>query len=306
MFHGDNSKTKLIPFIDIQNFEHGSTAIAKFIAKKINSKPDQRSWKERGRIDTRKNRDRTGRIQDRTGRDQTGRKQDRTGKKQDRTGRKQDRTGRKRDQRFLDMRQARQRDVDVNHTLQGELENWPLNHDKQQLVDTNRKMAILNDFCKSTSNSALKQRACCVCQEGHFENEMVLIRANQIPNLHLLTTSQGDERIYLGDRHEDDRVYLCRGCEKTLSRSKPQAPENSIFITYLGGKQPECLKGLTLPEMLMISPVICKAYVVKLVSYGDPNSCQRAINSRATPLLSCKTSPVLQNAYQTLVQPQNT
>ena len=291
VFHGDKNETTLIPMVDIQNFLHGHTAIAKFIAKQINPSLPKKDNRDRsGRKQVGRKQDRSGREQIRPKRDRSGREQIRP--KRDRSGR--DRSGREqlrdRPNRFLNMRQVRQSENDLHHTLQAELDNWPLNHENRPLVDPDTKIKILSTFCQNTSNNALKQRACCVCQEGHLEHEMTLVRANEIPNLDLLTTTDNEQRIYLGDRHGDGRVYLCSGCKKTLSTSKPQAPENAIFTTYLGGNQPDCLKGLTLPEMLMISPVICKAYVVKLVSYGDPNSCQRAIKGNSIAFMQDVTS----------------
>ncbi len=65
-----------------------------------------------------------------------------------------------------------------------------------------------------------------------------------------------------------------------------RAPENSIFRTPLGGPVPECLKNMTLPEMLMISPIISKVWVYKLVAHGHPNSRQRSIKGNAISFMN--------------------
>ena len=68
---------------------------------------------------------------------------------------------------------------------------------------------------------------------------------------------------------------------------------------------PDCLKDLTLPEQLMLSPIICKAYVVKLVSYGHPNASQRAIKGNSIAFMQdvhtvAKTLPDLESTAKYL------
>ena len=90
-------------------------------------------------------------------------------------------------------------------------------------------------------------------------------------------TSEKDYRLYLGDTDKDGSIFVCNSCCSCLSKKAPEPPKNSIYFTDLGGDVPDCLKDLTLPEQLLICPIIVKAYVLKLVSHGSPQSAQRAI-----------------------------
>ena len=81
----------------------------------------------------------------------------------------------------------------------------------------------------------------------------------------------------MGDIDENGWAFLCKACCACLSKKTPEPPKNSVYFTDLGGDVPDCLKDLTLPEQLLICPIIAKAYVLKLVSHGSPQSAQRAI-----------------------------
>ncbi len=102
-------------------------------------------------------------------------------------------------------------------------------------------------------------------------------------------------RLYLGDTDSDGNVLICAQCYNSLNnKKKPQPPKNSIFLTNIGGDVPDCLKDLTFPEQLMISPIACKSYVVKLVSHGSKSSAQRAIKGNTISFMQ-DTQEVIKN-----------
>ena len=61
-------------------------------------------------------------------------------------------------------------------------------------------------------------------------------------------------------------------------KTKKEVP-STCTSTYDFGSEVECMKGLALPEMLMISPIIAKVHVVKLVCLGYP--AQRGIKGNS-------------------------
>ena len=63
-------------------------------------------------------------------------------------------------------------------------------------------------------------------------------------------------------------------------KTKKEVP-STCTSTYDFGSEVECMKGLTLPEMIMISPIIAKVHVLKLVCFGDPASAQRGIKGNS-------------------------
>ena len=93
--------------------------------------------------------------------------------------------------------------------------------------------------------------------------------------------TQSNPRLFLGDIDCDGKLHVCRSCCSCLQKKTPEPPKNSIFYTDLGGEVPDCLRDLTLPEQLMISPIICKSYVLKLVSYGSKESAMRGIKGNS-------------------------
>ena len=102
-------------------------------------------------------------------------------------------------------------------------------------------------------------------------------------------------RLYVGDTDSDGNVLVCASCYNCLhSKKTPQPPKNSIYLTNIGGDVPDCLKDLTFPEQLMISPIICKSYVVKLVSYGSKTSAQRGIKGNTISFMQ-DTQTVIKN-----------
>jgi hypothetical protein len=66
------------------------------------------------------------------------------------------------------------------------------------------------------------------------------------------------------------------------------------------GELPDELKGLTFPEMMLISPVMCKSYVLKLVSFAGPQAAQRAVKGNCIAFMSDIQSVVKQVLLSTL------
>ena len=62
-------------------------------------------------------------------------------------------------------------------------------------------------------------------------------------------------------------------------------PVEAVYNNDFGGAVPECLVNMTVPEMLLISPIICKIYIIKLVTYGAPSSAQRAIKGNCVAFM---------------------
>ena len=72
-------------------------------------------------------------------------------------------------------------------------------------------------------------------------------------------------------------VLVCRQCHVDLL--KHERPRRSEFNDF-GSPVPE-MQDLTLVEMCLLAPVICKVNVVKLVCFGSPNTAQRAIKGNS-------------------------
>ena len=72
-------------------------------------------------------------------------------------------------------------------------------------------------------------------------------------------------------------VLVCRPCHVDLL--KHERPRRSEFNDF-GSPVPE-MQDLTLVEMCLLAPVICKVNVVKLVCFGSPNTAQRAIKGNS-------------------------
>ena len=211
---------------------------------------------------------------------------------QDRTGRKDtstSRAGRKqKDTRTWSEKQHKKNEEDQ---IQFDLEktHWPFDHLDKPLITPQLKHDRLKMFKDATGNEALAQRVCCVCDEPTLLTRGTTMPISKVPNKHVLSTS-GDLdvgissptlKMHLRDRDEQGHVFICAGCFSCLDNETPKPPKNSIFLNDIGGDVPEVLKDLTLPERLMISPIICKAYVLKLVSYGSPQSAQRGIKGNS-------------------------
>ena len=86
---------------------------------------------------------------------------------------------------------------------------------------------------------------------------------------------------------------VCSSCLSTLQpkrtgkKSVPpvSAPWNSHALLDFGGEVPTELQDLTLPERLMLCPIKCIIRVMKLVSYGNPNSRQRFVKGNSISFL---------------------
>jgi hypothetical protein len=153
------------------------------------------------------------------------------------------------------------------------------------LISPEVEKSVLRAFRSETSQAHLQLRTCCVCQESNYAREMHECAVGNIPNVSLLER-EGQSIIYLGDKSANGDVLICPSCMKKLNHAKkPEPPKNSIFYTPLGGDLPEELKDLTFPEQMMISPIMCKAYVIKLVSYGHPNQAQRGVKGNCIAFL---------------------
>ena len=164
--------------------------------------------------------------------------------------------------------------------LDQEIKNWPRDHRGNMLITTSLKDNRLRLFRSKTSASALLLRICSVCEESILHSFGQTMLPSDIPNMHLITIDN-NPCLYMGDKDNSGRVFVCTTCLYSLNKKKPAPPKKSIFSLDLGGEVPSCLKNLTLPEMLLISPIICKSYVVKLVSFGSPQSAQRGIKGNS-------------------------
>jgi hypothetical protein len=159
--------------------------------------------------------------------------------------------------------------------------NWPLDADHGPLITSDLQLTWLGAFRAATSSAAQQLRTCCVCSEDHNVSSMKVGSVSEIPNQYLLHTENMLPRLDLDDTDDTGMVAICGPCHSALTAKTPHAPPHSVFHNFFGGVIPDCLKGLTLPEMLMIAPIMCKVHVLKLVSYGKPDERQRCIKGNS-------------------------
>jgi hypothetical protein len=183
--------------------------------------------------------------------------------------------------------------------------NWPFDVTGEPIVTVDLKKQLMRNFLDATSASALSLRVCAVCDGEKLQSKGCTMPIANIPNAHVL--HQNDEPcLYVGDIDADGKAFLCRTCELSLNKGKP--PPCSIYNIQLG-ELPDELKGLTFPEMMLISPVMCKSYVLKLVSFAGPDAAQRAVKGNCIAFMSDIQSVVKQVLLSKLllveVQPPN-
>jgi hypothetical protein len=162
--------------------------------------------------------------------------------------------------------------------------NWPFDITGEPIVTVELKKKLIGDFLNATSASALALRVCAVC-EGHIlQSKGRTLPLSDIPNVHVLHKHMTTEPcLYKEDIDANGNSFLCRPCELSLNKGRP--PPCSIFNVPLG-ELPDELKDLTFPEMMLISPVMCKSYVLKLVSFAGPQAAQRAVKGNCIAFMS--------------------
>ena len=76
-------------------------------------------------------------------------------------------------------------------------------------------------------------------------------------------------------------VNCCKQCDQALKRHK--LPKFSIANKFQIGETPDELKGLTLPEKLLIALYRPKVHVVKLKSCSGPGTRQKGLKGHYFP-----------------------
>jgi hypothetical protein len=171
--------------------------------------------------------------------------------------------------------------------------NWPFDITGEPIVTVELKKQLMGNFLNATSASALKLRVCAVCEGEKLQSKGCTLPIANLPNAHVLHRNPliNEPCLYVEDIDADGNVFLCRACELSLNKQKP--PPCSIYKIQLGAL-PDELKDLTFPEMMLISPVMCKSYVLKLVSFAGPASAQRAVKGNCIAFMSDVQSVVKQ------------
>ncbi|KAH6906301.1 hypothetical protein BKA70DRAFT_1372848 [Coprinopsis sp. MPI-PUGE-AT-0042] len=130
------------------------------------------------------------------------------------------------------------------------------------------------DFIRETSNAALAQVACSVCAREVYARESQAMRVSAIPNLELLspvtphpaqaTSHVNDQSIllYPTSFSPQDTVHLCDSCHRLLCNHT--RPKHSLANDMWVGDVPQQLRGLHLPEKLLIGLYLPAAHVIKL------------------------------------------
>jgi hypothetical protein len=176
--------------------------------------------------------------------------------------------------------------------------NWPFDVTGEPIVTVELKKKLMGNFLNATSASALSLRVCAVCDGHILQSKGRTLPLTDIPNVHVLHKQMTSEPcLYKEDIDANGNCFLCRTCELSLNKGRP--PPCSIFNVPLG-EVPDELKGLTFPEMMLISPVMCKSYVLKLVSFAGPQAAQRAVKGNCIAFMSDIQSVVKQVLLSTL------
>jgi len=152
-----------------------------------------------------------------------------------------------------------------------------------------------------------------VCEQRTFKSDGREVAISAIPNIDLLTRPQHFNcfpqyhpkyMLHTNGMNADSHVvFLCSKCDSALTQQKtpkhdideqhttpsgakaPHVPRDSILKNFYGGCVPDELQDLTLPEQLLISPIIVKCHVLKLVSYGSKASAYRAIKGNSVAFM---------------------
>ena len=162
--------------------------------------------------------------------------------------------------------------------------NWPFDITGEPIVTVELKKNLMGNFLNATSASALSLRVCAVCDGPILQSKGRTLPLTDITNVHVLHNQMTSEPcLYKDDIDANGNCFLCRPCELSLNKGRP--PPCSIFNVPLG-EVPDELKGLTFPEMMLISPVMCKSYVLKLVSFAGPQAAQRAVKGNCIAFMS--------------------
>ena len=174
---------------------------------------------------------------------------------------------------------------DTNTPLLATLDaNWPFDITGEPIVTVELKKKLMGNFLNATSATALSLRVCAVCDGHILQSKGRTLPLTDIPNVHVLHNQMTIEPcLYKDDIDVNGNCFLCRPCELSLNKGRP--PPCSIFNVPLG-ELPDELKGLTFPEMMLISPVMCKSYVLKLVSFAGPQAAQRAVKGNCIAFMS--------------------
>ena len=106
-----------------------------------------------------------------------------------------------------------------------------------------------------------------VCGEHCRMKDSLVLDVDDIPNVDMLknTDIQTKPLLYLGDLNDDGKGHCCNKCLKLLSLPVPRIPFNSMYSNWFGDNVPLVLRDLTVPEIQLISPIITKCHVIKLV-----------------------------------------
>jgi hypothetical protein len=132
-------------------------------------------------------------------------------------------------------------------------------------------------------NDALEEGVCCVCAE--LVCAVDLNDYASLPNMHeKLRAPDGsywlyDEGLTRDDDGNVESYACCRSCYKALARGV--VPTTALANGLSFGDVPDALKGLSVVEQILISPLRCKMTVMMLSSVAGPGTSQRAIKSHA-------------------------
>ena len=140
----------------------------------------------------------------------------------------------------------------------------------------------IKDFIEATSFESLQTVECGICgkavKDKEYTRERIynlpydILGAHVDPN-HLSEYEQQELLLSPGGVENDTFVNCCKQCDQALKNKK--LPKFSIANKFQIGETPDELKGLTLPEKLLIALYRPKIHVVKLKSCSGPGTRQK-------------------------------
>ena len=142
----------------------------------------------------------------------------------------------------------------------------------------------IKSFIKETSFESLETVECGICgeavklterkQERIYDLPYNILGSHVDPNQENLT-EYVEQGLLLSPGGVENGTFVncCKQCHQALKNEK--LPKFSIANKFQIGETPDELKGLTLPEKLLIALYRPKIHVVKLKSCSGPGTCKK-------------------------------
>lgn len=184
------------------------------------------------------------------------------------------------------------------------IHNWPNKHLQPVVDDSDFRSSLNGDIeikCGQRFQQEIKHRnllkvPCSVCWELWFKRKTTNwdITAPTLMEMFDVLATHGQwaaqatfefdapfdvfNSIPLLDKamdHENSTITVCKRCANSMQHDK--VPSTSVANRLFFGERSETMKNMSIPMKLLTCPVRQKAFIVKLVSYGDPKSRQRGV-----------------------------